>query len=60
MIEQVQFISFALGSSNQYRGKSMVEAHRKLKGLEMQHFDRVAQYLKEALEELGVGQVMSL
>lgn len=38
----------------------MVEAHRKLKGLEMQHFDRVAQYLKEALEELGVGQVMSL
>lgn len=54
---QVQFISYALGSSQKYGGKSMVEAHKNLKGLQMIHFNAVEQYLKESLEELEVDKV---
>ena len=57
---QVQFIGYALGNSKKYQGKSMVEAHQNLKGLQMTHFDAVGQYLKEALEELEVNEVPAL
>ena len=54
---QVQFIGYALGSNQNYEGKSMVDTHKHLEGLRMSHFDSVRQHLKEALEELDVDQV---
>lgn len=57
VIPQVQFISFALGGSKKYGGKSMVEAHKNLEGLQIGHFNAVKQYLAEALEELDVSKV---
>lgn len=54
---QVQFIRFALGGSDTYKGKDMVSAHKNLKGLQMVHFEAVARHLAESLRDLEVPQV---
>ena len=54
---QVQFIRFALGGSDTYKGKDMVTAHKHLKGLQMAHFEAVARHLAESLRDLEVPQV---
>jgi hemoglobin len=45
---QKAFISYALGSPEQYSGRSMEKAHTGL-NLQPQHFDAIAKHLGEAL-----------
>lgn len=45
---QTAFISYALGSSNQYTGRSMEKAHAGL-NLQPQHFDAITKHLGDAL-----------
>ena len=45
---QTAFISYALGSSNHYTGRSMEKAHAGL-NLQPQHFDAIAKHLGDAL-----------
>ena len=52
---QSEFISYALGSPNQYTGRSMEKAHTGL-NLQPEHFDAIALHLGEALGEQGVSQ----
>ena len=54
---QKGFLTFAFGSPNNYSGKGMAAAHRKLvaeKGLDDSHFDAVMEDLGATLKELGV------
>lgn len=51
------FLTFAFGGPNNYSGKGMAAAHRKLveeKGLDDSHFDAVVEDLGATLVELGV------
>lgn len=52
-VQQIKFISMALGGPNEYNGRSMKEAHSTL-GITEFHFDLVAGHLVEALRSLGV------
>lgn len=51
--KQVSFLSFVLGGTEQWRGKSMRDAHKHL-DLNDGHFTAVARHLQETLVELGV------
>lgn len=52
---QTAFISYALGGSNQYTGRSMEKAHTGL-NLQPEHFDAIAKHLGEALAVHDVPQ----
>ncbi|RBW68354.1 group I truncated hemoglobin [Bacillus taeanensis] len=52
---QTKFISFALGGPNQYSGKSMAKAHEGM-NIQPEHFQAIAQHLKEALLHFGVDE----
>ncbi|MBA56905.1 MAG: group 1 truncated hemoglobin [Pseudomonadales bacterium] len=54
---QKGFLTFAFGGPNNYNGRNMAAAHRKLveeKGLDDSHFDAVMEDLGATLVELGV------
>ncbi|MCG8668244.1 MAG: group 1 truncated hemoglobin [Pseudomonadales bacterium] len=54
---QKGFLTFAFGGPNNYSGRGMAAAHRKLveeKGLNDTHFDAVVENLGATLKELGV------
>ena len=54
---QSQFLSFALGGPEEYKGRDIREAHKDLvekHGLEEKHFDIVAEHLLATLVDLGV------
>ena len=54
---QKGFLTFAFGGPNNYTGKGMAAAHKKLveeKGLDDSHFDAVVEDLGATLVELGV------
>ncbi len=55
---QRAFLSMALGGEVEYAGRDLAAAHAGLvaKGLNDTHFDRVMTYLRQTLEELGVGE----
>ncbi|MEK6774661.1 MAG: group 1 truncated hemoglobin [Bdellovibrionota bacterium] len=53
MDHQTKFICMALGGPNNYNGKSMEIAHKKLK-ITNEAFTEVAGYLQDALEEAGM------
>lgn len=55
-LSQAAFVTYAFGGPNHYTGKSMRAAHKEAvaNGLNDAHFDRVAQHLKSAMEELEV------
>src|SRR5918998_824247 len=50
---QTAFISYALGGSEQYSGRSMEKAHEGL-NLQPEHFDAIVKHLNEALAVHGV------
>jgi hemoglobin len=50
---QTAFISYALGGSKQYKGRSMEKAHTGL-NLQPEHFDAIVKHLNEALVVHGV------
>ncbi len=50
---QTAFISYALGGSEQYTGRSMEKAHTGL-NLQAEHFDAILKHLSEALAMHGV------
>jgi hemoglobin len=52
--KQILFMTYAFGGPHQYEGKDMREAHKKLKGLNEDHFNAVALHLKETLIELQI------
>lgn len=59
--KQAKFMTLALGGPNDYTGRELFTAHRRLvleKGLSDTHFDAVLTYLAEALEELGIDASM--
>lgn len=54
---QAEFIAFALGSDEGYKGKDMRSAHQHLvdhKGLSDEHFDATVENLVKALRDLDV------
>ena len=58
---QVAFMSFALGGTKAFSGRSMQAAHERLaaqQGMRMEHFDIVLEHLGAALHELGVPEVI--
>ncbi|KAI7846251.1 hypothetical protein COHA_000231 [Chlorella ohadii] len=58
-MKQVKFMSFVFGGADQYKGRSMYDAHAHLvkgHGLDHRHFDKIKQYLGETLQEMGVKQ----
>ncbi len=54
--KQKSFLTMVFGGPNDYTGKDMREAHKRLvdDGLDDSHFDAVAVHLQNTLEELGV------
>ncbi|MGE3181173.1 MAG: group 1 truncated hemoglobin [Phycisphaerae bacterium] len=58
--KQKAFLTFAFGGPNQYSGRGMRSAHRKLaeRGLNDSHFDAVVENLAATLTELSVPQDM--
>ena len=52
---QTAFISQALGGPNQYTGRSMEKAHAGL-DLQPEHFEAIANHLRESLAEYGLTQ----
>jgi hemoglobin len=52
---QTDFLSLALGSSVQYKGRSLAEAHRPLR-ITPAEFSLVAEILQETLEDSGVSK----
>ena len=61
MVEQAKkqkaFLTMAFGGPNEYKGKSMGEAHKAMveeKGLNDSHYDAVVENLAASLTELGV------
>ncbi len=57
-LSQSAFVTYAFGGPNNYNGKTMRAAHSNSvkHGLNDRHFDLVAEHLKEAMKELGVGE----
>jgi hemoglobin len=56
-LKQKSFLAMAFGGPYQYTSLDLRKAHGRLvqdMGLNEQHFDRVADILKETLQELGV------
>tara|TARA_B100001564_G_C20647049_1_gene674924 strand:+ start:812 stop:1186 length:375 start_codon:yes stop_codon:yes gene_type:complete len=53
---QKSFVTMAFGGPNHYEGPHLRKAHQHLvdKGLNGHHFDLVARYLDESMQELGV------
>lgn len=53
---QNAFVTYAFGGSTLYKGRTLRGAHKNAvsHGLTDIHFDTVAKYLREAMEELGV------
>ncbi|WP_028775478.1 group I truncated hemoglobin [Shimazuella kribbensis] len=49
------FVSFAIGSQEAYKGKSMKEAHAHLH-IQTKHFEKTAGHLVATLQELNVPQ----
>lgn len=65
--KQKSFLTMAFGGPNNYTGKDMREAHKRLvdEGLNDDHFNAVAGHLQGTLEELNVpedlvGEVMTI
>jgi methyl-accepting chemotaxis protein len=54
---QVAFFTTALGGPKIYTGKSMKEAHQRLK-IHSEHFDAVAGHLVATLQHLGIGATL--
>jgi hemoglobin len=52
---QVEFFAAALGGPDEYRGRSMKDAHLG-RGIDQHHFDLVATHLNHALSGAGVPQ----
>lgn len=54
--KQIAFMTMAFGGPNTYSGRDLRTAHAKLvkRGLGDAHFDAIAGYLAETLDELGV------
>lgn len=55
---QYYFLMAATGGPDQFEGRSLRDAHRKLvleHGLTDEHFDAIKEDLKAALEEIGIG-----
>ncbi len=55
--KQTAFMGWAFGSGQQYSGRDLGEAHRRLvreRGLTDVHFDAVAGHLDATLRELGI------
>ena len=54
--KQKSFLTMVFGGPNDYSGKDMREAHKRLvdDGLDDSHFNAVAVHLQNTLEELGV------
>ena len=54
--KQKAFLTFAFGGPNNYSGRGMAAAHKKLveRGLNDSHFNAVLENLGATLEELGV------
>ncbi|MEV5414239.1 group 1 truncated hemoglobin [Thermopolyspora sp. NPDC052614] len=50
---QRSFVAAALGGPQEYRGRSMAEAHAGL-GVTAEHFDAVVAHLTGTMEDLGV------
>ena len=53
--QQIRFLSMALGGPNEYKGRSMSDAHKGM-GITEHHFGLVAGHLVATLEGAGVGQ----
>jgi len=53
MEHQTNFLGAALGGPNKYEGKELKSAHEEL-NITDDHFDLVAGYLEETLDEAGV------
>ncbi|WP_017304714.1 group I truncated hemoglobin [Spirulina subsalsa] len=56
---QKAFLTYAFGGTDQYDGRYMREAHKKLvekHGLSSEHFDAVAEDLMATLQEMGVSE----
>ena len=57
LTKQKRFLTMITGGPNNYTGRSMRAAHRKLvkkQGLDDSHFDHVVEHLGATLTELGV------
>jgi len=57
---QASFLTFALGGTDKYDGKSMTVAHQRLVdtlGMRMEHFDIVLHHLGSSLQDLNVSEV---
>ncbi len=54
--KQKSFLTMMFGGPNDFTGKDLREAHKRLvdDGLDNSHFDAVAVHLQNTLEELGV------
>ena len=53
---QRKFLAFALGGENEYRGRSLSEAHRSLvdkHGLDDTHFDAITEILTSIIHQFG-------
>lgn len=60
-VHQKAFMTYAFGGMEKYTGRNMRDAHKKLveeKGLNDNHFDKVAKHLRMTLEELEVQPAM--
>lgn len=53
--QQIKFLSMALGGPNEYKGRSMSNAHKGM-GITEHHFGLVAGHLVDTLKGTGVGQ----
>ncbi len=55
---QAAFVTYAFGGKTAYEGRSLRSAHGNSvkNGLNDKHFDLVAKYLNESMEELGVAE----
>ena len=54
-MKQMAFMAWAFGGPEEYKGRSLREAHAGLvseRGLTDEHFDRIAKLLRETLNEL--------
>ena len=54
---QKNFLTFATGGPNIYKGKDMRTAHKHL-GLKDIHFDQLKKHLGDTLNDLGVDRIM--
>jgi truncated hemoglobin YjbI len=54
---QRSFLTMAFGGPNEYKGRSLRDAHAGLRDLDDEHFDKVVGHLADTLREFGVGDV---